>query len=173
MKKGFTLLELLIAAAISSIVALGVFSIFSSIANMRDSSITQSRNIILQESLTRLINRDARMMIGNSISLDKSGQVYRLKFSTQNSMRFNKALPVDVTYYIDDENYLIRKEENNDTAFSMEMRIIPNVTEFSASFYDGTEYKEDAVANAKMMNITLKINEQQIVIPVARTMDNT
>ena len=173
MKKGFTLLELLIATAISSIVALGVFSIFSSIANMRDGSIIQSRNIILQEALTRLLNRDARMMIGNSISLDKAGQVYRLKFSTQNSMRFNKALPVDITYYIDDENYLVRKEENNDTAFSMEMRIIPNVTEFSASFYHGTEYKEDAVSNAKMMNITLKINEQQIVIPVARTMDNT
>ena len=173
MKKGFTLLELLIATAISSIVALGVFSIFSSIANMRDGSIIQSRNIILQETLTRLLNRDARMMIGNSISLDKAGQVYRLKFSTQNSMRFNKALPVDITYYIDDENYLVRKEENNDTAFSMEMRIIPNVTEFSATFYDGSEYKEDAVSNAKMMNITLKINEQQIVIPVARTIDNT
>lgn len=173
MRKGFTLLELLIAAAISSIVALGVFSIFSSIANMRDSSITQSKNIILQESLTRLLNRDARMMIGNSLSLDKAGQVYRLKFSTQNSMRFNKAMPVDVTYYIDDENYLIRKEENNDTAFSMEMRIIPNVTELSATFYDGTEYKDEAVTNAKMLNITLVINEQQMVIPVARTMDNT
>ncbi len=169
MKKGFTLLELLI----SSIVALGVFSIFSSIANMRDSAITQSRNIILQESFTRLINRDARMMIGNSLSLDKSGQIYRLKFSTHNSMRFNKALPVDVTYYIDDENYLVRKEENNDTAFSMEMRIIPNVTEFSATFYNGSEYKEDVVSNAKMLNIALKINEQQIFIPVARTMDNT
>ena len=161
MKKGFTLLELLIAAAISSI------------ANMRDSAITQSRNIILQESFTRLINRDARMMIGNSLSLDKSGQIYRLKFSTHNSMRFNKALPVDVTYYIDDENYLVRKEENNDTAFSMEMRIIPNVTEFSATFYNGSEYKEDVVSNAKMLNIALKINEQQIFIPVARTMDNT
>ncbi len=141
MKKGFTLLELLIAAAISSIVALGVFSIFSSIANMRDSAITQSRNIILQESFTRLINRDARMMIGNSLSLDKSGQIYRLKFSTHNSMRFNKALPVDVTYYIDDENYLVSKE--------------------------------DVVPNPKMLNIALKINEQQIFIPVARTMDNT
>ncbi len=137
MKKGFTLLELLIAAAISSIVALGVFSIFSSIANMRDSAITQSRNIILQESFTRLINRDARMMIGNSLSLDKSGHIYRL------------------------------------TAFSMEMRIIPNVTEFSATFYNGSEYKEDVVSNAKMLNIALKINEQQIFIPVARTMDNT
>ena len=55
----------------------------------------------------------------------------------------------------------------------MEMRIIPNVTEFSATFYNGSEYKEDVVSNAKMLNIALKINEQQIFIPVARTMDNT
>lgn len=55
----------------------------------------------------------------------------------------------------------------------MEMRIIPNVTEFSVTFYDGTEYKEDAIANAKLLNITVKINKQQIIIPVARTMDNT
>ncbi len=173
MKKGFTLFELLIAAAISSIVALGLFSIFSSVVTTRDRAVVQSKNIVLQQSLTRLINKDARMMQGDSIKVDKSGQVYRLTFTTQNSLRFNKALPVDVTYYIDDENYLVRKEENADTAFSMEMRILPNASELSATFYDGSEYKEDAVANAKMFNISLKINEQLITIPVARTMDNT
>lgn len=173
MKKGFTLFELLIAAAISSIVALGMFSLFSSVALVRDKSAVQSQNIVLQQSFTRLINKDARMMIGNSIKLDKSGQRYRLTFSTQNSLRFNKALTVDVTYFIDDNNYLVRKEENADTAFSMEMRLLSNVTEFSATFYDGSEYKEDAVANAKMMNINITLNQQQITIPVARTIDNT
>lgn len=173
MKKGFTLFELLIAAAISSIVALGMFSLFSSVALVRDKSAVQSQNIVLQQSFTRLINKDARMMIGNSIKLDKSGQRYRLTFSTQNSLRFNKALTVDVTYFIDDDNYLVRKEENADTAFSMEMRLLSNVTEFSATFYDGSEYKEDAVANAKMMNINITLNQQQITIPVARTIDNT
>lgn len=173
MKKGFTLFELLIAVAISSIVALGMFSLFSSVALVRDKSAVQSQNIVLQQSFTRLINKDARMMIGNSIKLDKSGQRYRLTFSTQNSLRFNKALTVDVTYFIDDNNYLVRKEENADTAFSMEMRLLSNVTEFSATFYDGSEYKEDAVANAKMMNINITLNQQQITIPVARTIDNT
>ncbi len=173
MKKGFTLFELLIAVAISSIVALGMFSLFSSVALVRDKSAVQSQNIVLQQSFTRLINKDARMMIGNSIKLDKSGQRYRLTFSTQNSLRFNKALTVDVTYFIDDDNYLVRKEENADTAFSMEMRLLSNVTEFSATFYDGSEYKEDAVANAKMMNINITLNQQQITIPVARTIDNT
>lgn len=173
MKKGFTLFELLIAVAISSIVALGMFSLFSSVALVRDKSAVQSQNIVLQQSFTRLINKDARMMIGNSIKLDKSGQRYRLTFSTQNSLRFNKALTVDVTYFIDDDNYLVRKEENADTAFSMEMRLLSNVTEFSATFYDGSEYKENAVANAKMMNINITLNQQQITIPVARTIDNT
>ena len=55
----------------------------------------------------------------------------------------------------------------------MEMRIVPNVTEFSATFYDGSEYKEEAVANAKMMNINITLNQQNITIPVARTIDNT
>ena len=102
MKKGFTLFELLIAAAISSIVALGLFAMFSSVVTTRDRAVVQSRNIVLQQSLTRLINKDARMMQGDSIKVDKSGQVYRLTFTTQNSLRFNKALPVDVTYYVDD-----------------------------------------------------------------------
>lgn len=173
MKKGFTLFELLIAAAISSIVALGVYSLFSSLAISRDRAVTQSENIVLQQSLTRLINKDARMIVENSIKVDKSGQKYRLTFTTQNSLRFNKALAVDVTYYIDDDNYLVRKEENADTAFTMEMRIVPNVTEFSATFYDGSEYKEEVVANAKMMNINITLNQQNITIPVARTIDNT
>lgn len=173
MKKGFTLLEILIATAISAIVALGVFSVFASVSSTREKTINHSQNIILQESLTRLMNRDARMMIGNSIKVDKAGGVYRLSFSTQNSMRFNKALPVEVTYYIDDDRYLVRKEENNDTAFTMEMRIMPNVEELSALFYDGTEYKENVVTNAKMINVTMKINGIIVTIPLARTMDNT
>ncbi len=173
MKKGFTLIEILIASAISTIVALGVFSMFSSVAGSRDKIVIQSKNVVLQESLTRLINRDARMMVGGSLKVDKSGQVYRLSFSTQNSMRFNKALPVDVTYYVDDDKYLVRKEENDETAFTMEMRLMPDVEELSATFYNGSEYKEDVVTNAKMMNITLKINEQIVTIPVARTVDNT
>lgn len=173
MKKGFTLFELLIAVAISSLVALGMYSLFTSIALTRDRAVVQSQNIVLQQSLTRLLNKDARMMIGNSLQLDKSGQVYRLSFTTQNSFRFNKSLPVEVTYYIDDENYLVRKEENTDTAFTMEMRILSNVTEFSAAFYDGNEYKDEVIANAKMMNINITLNEQKITIPVARTIDNT
>ena len=97
MKKGFTLFELLIAAAISSIVALGVYSLFSSLAISRDRAVTQSENIVLQQSLTRLINKDARMIVENSIKVDKSGQKYRLTFTTQNSLRFNKAVAGDVT----------------------------------------------------------------------------
>lgn len=173
MKKGFTLLELIIAIAISSIVAVGIFSVFSSIAGSRDKTVSQSQNIILIETLTRLFNKDARMMLGGSLKVDKTGDRYRLTFRTYNSLRFNKALPVDITYYIDDYNWLVRQEENVDVLFNMEMRIIPNVTDFKAEFYNGTEFREETVGDAKIMNIKITIDNTTSTIPVARTMDNS
>ena len=169
---GFTLLELIIAIAISALVAVGVFSMFSSIANIRDHSVEASQDIILIETLTRLINRDARMMLYNTLSVDENSQYKKLKFSTQNSLRFNKAIPVTVYYYVDDNNWLIRQEENTEMIFSMEMRILPNVSNLDFSFYDGSNYTESIKPNAKMMNLTLDINNRQVTIPIARTMDN-
>ena len=67
------------------------------------------------------------------------------------------------------KNEEIKKEDVND--LKMER------TNSSASSEENTTTKisseKSPKENAKMMNITLKINEQQIVIPVARTMDNT
>ena len=170
--KGFTLFELIIAVAISSLVALGVFSMFSSIAHIRDKSVTQSQNVILVETLTRLINIDARMMTFNSFSLDESDEVTKLKFITQNSLRFNKAIPVNVSYYIDKDNWLIRREENTDMLFDMEMRLLPNADNLKVTFYDGSTYVETVKPNAKMINIELTLSDSHVVIPVARTMDN-
>lgn len=173
MKKAFTLLELIIAIAISSIVAVGIFSVFSSIVNSRDRTIAQSQNIILTESVTRLINRDARMMVSNSLKVDKTGGRYRLSFRTLNSLRFNKSMPVDITYYIDDDNWLVRKEENVDVYFNMEMKLIPNVTDLKATFYTGSEFREETVTDAKIMNVSITFDNRTATIPVARTMDNT
>lgn len=170
--KGFTLIELVIAMAVSSLVALGLFSIFSSIAGVRDRSIIQSQNITLAETLTRLMNRDARMMISGSLGIDESGEVKKLKWTTQNSLRFNKALPVEISYYIDEDNWLVRRETNTDTLFDMEMRIIPDVSDMKVYFYDGSEYKESVINDAKMVNIEFIVNGVPLTVPAVRTMDN-
>lgn len=170
MKNGFTLLELLIALAISSLIGAGLFVMFSAIAKVRDSSLTMNDNIVIVEALTSLMNKDMRMMSDTSLALDTSEKNKKLKFTTRNSLRFNKSLPAEVSYYIDDENWLIRREVNTDVLFDMEMRIIPNVTEMEPEFYDDREYKKDLVKNTKLMKIHFIINGEPLTVFTARTM---
>jgi len=47
----------------------------------------------------------------NYIILNTKNNHPELIFSTYNSLFFNKAVPVTITYYIDEENYFTRTEE--------------------------------------------------------------
>ncbi|MBQ3033491.1 MAG: prepilin-type N-terminal cleavage/methylation domain-containing protein [Deferribacterales bacterium] len=170
-KKAFTLFELLIALAVSALVASGIFSMFSAVADIRDSSIAQSDNTLIIQAITKLLNRDTRMMLGNSLSLDTSETPYKLKFNTQNSLRFNKSVPAEVTYYIED-NWLWRREMNTELLYDMEMPLLPNVTHMTIEFYNGDEYKEEAVRNAKVIRLTITVNGSPIQVLAARTVDN-
>lgn len=170
MKKAFTLIELIIAMAVSSLVAAGLFTMFSTVAGVRDRSVSQSDNIIVTEALTNIINKDVRMMTDNSLSVDSSTDKKKLKFTTQNSLRFNKSLPAEVSYYIDDDDWLVRREMNTDVLYDMEMKLIPGVTEMTMEFYDDKEYKEDVVKNAKLMKLHFVINGNYSTVFAARTM---
>ncbi len=171
MKNGFTLFELLIALAVSSIVAMGIFSMFSAVSGIRDASITQSENTLITEALTNLINKDTRMMINNTLNVDKSTGITKLIMTTHNSLRFNKAVPAEVSYYIED-NWLMRRESNSELLYDMEMKIMPNVTDLKAEFYTGSQYQEEVVRNAKIFKVTFTVNDSPIKILAARTVDN-
>ena len=171
MKKAFTLIEILIAVAISALVITGVSSIFTSIFRAKDSTVNQSQVIIINENITRLINRDARMMLGDSLRQDRFGNGPKLSFKTQNSLRFNRAIPVIVSYYVDDDGWLVRQEENLELSFDMIMKLIPDVDEMLVKFYDGSEYSEHFRHNARMFNIYLTILDRKTEIPVVRIID--
>jgi len=162
-REGFTLIELLIAFALSAFIAVGLFSIISSIVTVREISFRSSENIITTERLTLLLNRDTRMMLNGTYALDSIEDIRKLKFTTNNSLRFNKAVPVEITYYIEDD-YLIRREINNELLYDMKMKLIPKVTDMVITFYDGNEYKEDLIADAKIINIEFTINGEKIVV---------
>lgn len=170
MKRGFTLIELLIAMSVSTVVAAGLYTMFSTVAGIRNSSVTHSENIIVTEALTNLINKDIRMMESGSLSVDSSEAEKKFKFKTQNSLRFNKTLPADITYYVDDDKWLVRREMNTDVLYDMEMRLLPNVSEMTMEFYDDKEYKEDVVKNAKLLKFHFIINDNLVTVFAARTM---
>ncbi len=164
MKNGFTIIELLISLFISSFVAMGLFSVISSIADIRTGIVDSSNNIITKEKLSLIINRDTRMMIDTGFTVDSTEDKRKLKFNTFNTLRFNKSVPVEVVYYIDDDNYLIRRESNTELLYDMEMKLISNVTEMKMNFYDGIEYQEDNVNKAKLLKIDITIGEKIITI---------
>lgn len=171
-KRGFTLIEVLISLAICSVIGMGLYSMFTSVTANKDRSLIQNESILLQETLTRLFNKDARMMTENSVRLDKGGDGVKLRFTSQNSLRFNRAIPVDISYYVDKDSYLIRREESTDVAYDMEMKLLKGVSSIAFTFYNGSKYQEELVRNAKMFNIEIVVNDITINIPIARTIDN-
>lgn len=170
--KGFTLFELLVALTISALVAAGLFSIFSSVASVRQTSVTKSENTLIIQSITKLLNRDARMMMAGSLGLDSSEDIRKLKLTTQNSLRFNKSLPVEIIYYIED-GWLIRRETNTDVLYDMDMKLIPEVTDMKIEFYNGNEYQEELISSAKLFKIILTINGSEAPIIMTRTVENS
>lgn len=169
--RGFTLFELLIALTVAALVAAGLFSMFSAVAGVRDASLTHSDNTIITQAITNLINKDARMMTAGTLGVDASEKIKKLKFTTQNSLRFNKAVPVDIIYYVKD-GWIMRREANSRLLYDMEMKLIPEVSGMDLEFYNGNEYKEETVPGAKIFTITLIINGSPLRILAARTVDN-
>lgn len=169
--RAFTLFELLIALAVSALVASGLFSMFSAVAGIRDSSVAQSDNTLIIQAVTKLLNRDARMMTAGSLGVDGTEDIRKLKLTTQNSLRFNKAVPADIIYYVED-GWLVRRETNTELLYDMEMRLLPGVTDMELEFYNGSEYREEVTPDARIFRITLTINGSPIRILAARTVDN-
>ncbi len=168
-KQAFTIIELLIAMSISSIIALGLFSMFDAIVGTSQQSDTSSESIEIIQAITNLINKDVRMSNNSAFSVDNREDIGRLKFSTQNSLRFNKAIPVDVEYYVDDEGWFVRRESNTNMLYDMDMRLIPNVTELDYLFYDGIEYVEETKASARLIKVNMVVEDNNISVLAART----
>jgi hypothetical protein len=103
----------------------------------------------------------------NYIILNKQNNYPKLIFSTYNSLFFNKALPVIVTYYIDDENYFVRVEENNNLSFKKEMRLIGNVENFQVESFDGEDFIDD-IADSKLMRFIFNIDGRTYQISVGK-----
>jgi len=103
----------------------------------------------------------------NYVIVNKQNNYPKLTFSTYNSLFFNKAIPVIVTYYIDEENYFVRSEENNDLSFKKEMRLIGNIENFRVESFDGDDFTND-IANPKLMRFIFNIDDRSYQISVGK-----
>jgi hypothetical protein len=107
----------------------------------------------------------------NYIVLNKLYNYPQITFSTYNSLFFNKAFPVIVSYYIDEDNYFVRSEKNEDLDFSKEIKLIGNIEDFEIYSFNGEEFIENIV-DPKLMRFIFKINTRTYQISACKFIKN-
>jgi prepilin-type N-terminal cleavage/methylation domain-containing protein len=158
--KGFSLIEALIALAISSFVMMGVYTMFSSALRTDRGLNTANDDLIVREALQRLVSRDLRMMRGETVpDLPPDPQNERLfAIVSQNSFTFSKGILVNVVYEVDNST-LYRTESRADMNYTMRMPLLHNVTAHQVESFDGSEYRDD-------------FNPKHFIYKIGLTMDN-
>ncbi len=153
---GFTLLEILVALVISSIIILGVFNIFKTILNARNYSLKKAREMEIVSKTISLIDADIRCKIG-AFRVDTTFGVTRLIFTTTHSLLFAGSLPVVVSYFIKEENghyTLYRREENIRAGEDMSIALSHAFKKVSYQFYLDGQWTNNTPTNIIKITLT-------------------
>ncbi len=147
-KKGFTLLEILVAVAISSIIIVGLFDIFKNVIDTRTYALKHSSSAQIVSKTISLMDRDIRCKIG-SFSVSNAFGVKKLTFKTTDSLKFAGSAPVTVSYYIKtkgSKRYLVREEINESADVDMSMYLTDMFKKIDFKFYSKGDWV-DSVSN--------------------------
>ena len=152
--KAFTLLEMLVALAISAILILGVYSMFDSIMNTKEAAGKSNENNMLLVNLRRLVKQDMLALYKDSLKIDNSGTNSEITFTTQNSIKLEGAASVDVKYYVED-GWLVREESSKELDYEWKLRLLPDVTDFLTLSHNGYRFTEDFDKTDTIIQISL------------------
>ncbi len=139
-KYGFTLIEILVATVISSVIVIASYSVFNSIITVKSSTSLKNNLNTVKNKLAILINGD----INSSLNREpEKSDSFDEKFSVVsfNSLFFNRSLPVTVVYSLEDD-FLVRKEINSSIGFERKIKLIGGIKRLEVLYYDGNEYTE-------------------------------
>lgn len=99
----------------------------------------------------------------NYFILNKLNNFPMLTLSTYNTLFFNKSIPVIVSYFIDEDNYFVRSEKNQDLTFKKEVKLIGDVENFEITSFNGEDFI-DKLVEPKLMRLTFVINGRTYII---------
>ncbi len=156
---GFTLIEMLIALVISSFVVMGVYSLFNSVLASKEAAEKSNRANVLLISSRKLFKPDLLQLYQDSLTINNAGKNAVLKFTSLNTIKLDRAMPVDITYYVDDDGWLIRKEEQTDLGYEWELRLLPEVTDFTVYSHNGYRFTEDYDSTDTIIQVSFKYKD--------------
>lgn len=162
-EKGFTLLELLIALALSAIVLTGVYTTLNSLLDTKTVTEDSYYNNSLLLSARRVIKPDILQMYKDSLSIQQDGINDTLTVKTNNSIKMEKAFPVTVTYYVEEE-YLIREETSADHDYEWKLYLMDNVTDFDIQGHNGFRFTDEYDPMDTILKISFKVSGQPLEV---------
>jgi prepilin-type N-terminal cleavage/methylation domain-containing protein len=163
--RGFTIIELIIAVAISALIMAGLYVLTSGLINTKSGLDSANTDLVLSNSVELMISRDLRMMSSQAASNDNNSRNrdYLFTIQTYNSLTFGKALPVSVSYFVDNATHtLYRQEFSNDMNYNMLMPLVKNVSDPLVETFNGTEYRENFVRNGYIFRVSFMLNNRHI-----------
>jgi prepilin-type N-terminal cleavage/methylation domain-containing protein len=171
--KGFTLLELLIAVAISAFIIASTYEILNSIILSKSRLASHYIKSSVMYKLNSIFNKDFRESVKDSFLYNETMDKREFSFKTYNSIFFNNAILVTVKYYTEkdidtDKEYLVREEINENMNFDLKIRLIPDVDDFKLKFYNGTEYSDNLPTNLYLYKVLFKWNKNNYEIICGR-----
>lgn len=158
--KGFTVLELLIALTLSVMVLTGVYTTFDSLLNTKSATEESYYRNNLLLSARSAIKPDMLQMHFKTLSI-KHEKNDTLSFRSNNSIKMEKAFPVDVKYYVED-GYLIREESSDEHDYSWKMLLIGNVDKFSVQSHNGYRFVDDVDELDTIIKISMTVSDSEL-----------
>ena len=160
---GFTLIELLIALTISVIVAAGVYATFDSLINTKEATEDSYYKNSLLLSVRKIIKPDMLQMYVNSLYIENNPEFDVLQFETNNSIKMEKAFPVTVRYYVDDDGYLIREEKSEEHDYDWKLYLLKNVDKFDIQSHNGNTFSDDYDKMDTIIKVEIDVSGYPII----------
>jgi len=142
MKKGFTLIEILIALAISAFVIMTIYNLLTSAIDTSTISSSKANEINEELAIQKMFTEDIASMTSDIVEKTNNLGEVMFAFDSLNSLFFDYSIPVRVAYVFE-KNTLYRTEENIDLNYYEKYTILENVTDFNVYNFENNEYKED------------------------------
>lgn len=144
MKKGFTLLELLIAFAISVFVISAAYSMLKFSVEVKSASEKHVAVNEMKVSIQNIIKSDIFSILNEPVKINNSSYSKSFSFSSMHSLFFSSGVPVTITYLLE-KGQLFRIEENMGLGFYEKFTISEGIDEFLFFGFDGNDFRQDYV----------------------------
>jgi prepilin-type N-terminal cleavage/methylation domain-containing protein len=168
-KRAFTLLEVLIAVSISAVILLGAYSMFNGVLAAASHTQRSGDRFTEVQAFERFILRDIRMMLRYGLADNQSLSPEDVFFSmvSQNSLTFNKSIPVGITYFLKDGS-IYREEKVADMDYLMQMPLLSAISSAQVEGYNGRDYSDTLSEKTAIFRFTFVMDNATYSFTAAR-----